>query len=207
MIRIWFTLSTLPVQALSASLTSPPTTSPPSLHTVSAYLQLLTETLPSPVSGYLSVLFPLPGSLFLLLFVGLSPSHSEKAMATHSSTLAWKIPWPEEPGRLQSMESRRAGHNWETSLSLFTFMHWRRKWQPTPVFLPGESQGFGAWWAAVYVVTQSRTRLKQLSSSSSSSFSLLMLKDHFLREAFYDHSSYVSTNSPCSFCRTFNYID
>ena len=120
MIRIWFTLSTLPVQALSASLTSPPTTSPPSLHTVSAYLQLLTETLPSPVSGYLSVLFPLPGSLFLLLFVGLSPSHSEKAMATHSSTLAWKIPWPEEPGRLQSMESRRAGHNWATSLSLFT---------------------------------------------------------------------------------------
>ena len=47
-------------------------------------------------------------------------------------------------------------------------MHWRRKWQPTPVFLPGESQGWGAWWAAVYRVTQSRTRLKQLSSSSSS---------------------------------------
>ena len=56
-----------------------------------------------------------------------------------------------------------------TSLSLFTFMHWRRKWQPTPVFLPGESQGWGAWWAAVYGVAQSRTRLKQLSSSSSSS--------------------------------------
>ena len=48
-------------------------------------------------------------------------------------------------------------------------MHWRKKWQPTPVFLPGESQGRGAWWAAVYGVTQSRTRLKQLSSSSSSS--------------------------------------
>ena len=47
-------------------------------------------------------------------------------------------------------------------------MHWRRKWQPTPVFLPGESQGWGAWWAAVYGVTQSWTRLKQLSSSSSS---------------------------------------
>ena len=46
-------------------------------------------------------------------------------------------------------------------------MHWRRKWQPTPVFLPGESQGWGAWWAAVYRVTQSQTRLKQLSSSSS----------------------------------------
>ena len=67
---------------------------------------------------------------------------SEKAMAPHSSTLAWKIPWMEEPGRLQSMGSRRVGHNWATSLSLFTFMHWRRKWQPTPVFLPGESQGW-----------------------------------------------------------------
>ena len=66
---------------------------------------------------------------------------SEKAMATHSSTLAWKIPWAEEPGRLQSMGSLRVGHNWVTSLSLFTFMHWRRKWQPTPVFLPGESWG------------------------------------------------------------------
>ena len=67
---------------------------------------------------------------------------SEKAMATHSSTLAWKIPWMEEPGRLQSMGSWRVGHDWATSLSLFTFMHWRRKWQPTPVFLPGESQGW-----------------------------------------------------------------
>ena len=47
----------------------------------------------------------------------------------------------EEPGRLQSMGSQRVGHDWATSLSLFTFMHWRRKWQPTPVFLPGESQG------------------------------------------------------------------
>ena len=52
---------------------------------------------------------------------------------------AWKIPWMEEPGRLQSMGSRRVGHDWATSLSLFTFVHWRRKWQPTPVFLPGES--------------------------------------------------------------------
>ena len=65
----------------------------------------------------------------------------EKAMAPHSSSLAWKIPWTEEPGRLQSMGSLRVEHNWAPSLSLFTFMHWRRKWQPTPVFLPGESQG------------------------------------------------------------------
>ena len=66
------------------------------------------------------------------------------AMAPHSSTLAWKIPWTEEPGRLQSMRSLRVGHDWATSLSLFTFMYWRRKWQPTPVFLPGESQGRGS---------------------------------------------------------------
>ena len=46
---------------------------------------------------------------------------SEKAMAPHSSTLAWKIPWMEEPGELQSMGSLRVGHDWETSLSLFTF--------------------------------------------------------------------------------------
>ena len=63
-------------------------------------------------------------------------------MAPHSSTLAWKIPWMEEPGRLQSTGSWRVGHDWMTSLSLFTFMHCRRKWQPTPVFLPGESQGW-----------------------------------------------------------------
>ena len=69
---------------------------------------------------------------------------SEKAVAPHSSTLAWKIPWMEEPGRLQSMGSLGVGHDKATSLSLFTFMQWRRKWQLTPVFLPGESQGWGS---------------------------------------------------------------
>ena len=88
---------------------------------------------------------------------------SEKAMAPHSSTLAWKIPWMEEPGRLQSMGSLRVRHDWATLLSPFTFMHWRMKWQPAPVFLPGESQGRGSLVAAVYGVTQSRTRLKWLS--------------------------------------------
>ena len=68
---------------------------------------------------------------------------AEEGMVTHSRTLAWKIPWTEEPGRLQSMGSLRVGHDWATSLSLFTFMHWRRKWQPTPVFLPGEIPGTG----------------------------------------------------------------
>ena len=71
-------------------------------------------------------------------------SLTEKAMAPHSSTLPWKIPWMEKPGGLQSMGSQRVRHDWTTSLWLFTLMHWRRKWQPTPVFLPGESQGQGS---------------------------------------------------------------
>ena len=136
------------------------------------------------------------------------PLYTEKVMVTRSGALAWRIPGTEEPGGLQSMGLRRVGHNGATSPSLFTFMHWRRKWPPTPVFLPGESQGRGslvgcrlwghteldtteqlplhfslscigegngnplqcsclenprdggAWCAAVYGVTQSRTRLK-----------------------------------------------
>ena len=65
-------------------------------------------------------------------------------MATPSSTLAWKIPWTEEPGRLQSTGSLGVGHDWATSLSLFPFMHWRRKWQATWVFFLGASQGRGS---------------------------------------------------------------
>ena len=65
-------------------------------------------------------------------------------MAPHSSTLAWKIPRTEEPDRLQAMGSLKVGHDSVISLSLITFIHWRRKWQPTPVFLPGESQGQGS---------------------------------------------------------------
>ena len=81
---------------------------------------------------------------FAHLISCLFSSYGEKAMAPHSSTFAWKIPWMEEPGRLQFMGSLRVRHNWATSLSLFTFMHWRSKRQPTPVFLPGESQGRGS---------------------------------------------------------------
>ena len=72
------------------------------------------------------------------------PLYDIRAMAPHSSTLAWTIPWTEEHGRLQSMGSLRVHHDWATSLSIFTFMHWRRKWQPSPVFLPGESEGWGS---------------------------------------------------------------
>ena len=69
-------------------------------------------------------------------FKEISSLSREKAMASHSSTVARKIPWMEKPGRLQSMGSLRVRHDWATSLSLSTFMNWRRKWQPTPVFLP-----------------------------------------------------------------------
>ena len=113
-------------------------------------------------------------------------SNTEEAeteqLATHSSTLAWKIPWTEESGRLQSMGSLRVRHDWATSLSLFTFMHWRRKWQPTPVFLPVESQGRGAWWASVYGVAQSRTQLKWLSSSSTNQKNLILSLNCIQRE-------------------------
>ena len=96
-------------------------------------------------------------------------------MAPHSSTLAWKIPWTEEPGGLQSMGSLRVGHDWETSLSLFTFTHWRRKWQPTPVFLPGESQGQGSLvgcrlWGRTESDTTEATQQQQLTSFLHSCF-------------------------------------
>ena len=100
-----------------------------------------------------------------------------KGMATHSSILAWRIPWTEEPGGLQSTGLQRVGHDRATSLSFFHFLGlstlqglpwclsakestcqcrrhsfdpwvgkipWRRKWQPPPVFLPGESHGWSS---------------------------------------------------------------
>ena len=91
------------------------------------------------------------------------------------STLAWKIPWTEEPGSLQSMRSLRVRHDWAISLWLFTFMHWRRKWQPTPVFLPGESQGWGS---LVGCGLWGRTELDMTeATSSSSSSSILKSRD------------------------------
>ena len=70
----------------------------------------------------------------------------EKPMAPHSSTLAWKVPWMEKPGRLQSMGSLRVRHNWATSLSLFTFMHWKGNGNPLSVLawrIPGTGEPGG----------------------------------------------------------------
>ena len=96
-------------------------------------------------------------------------------MASHSSTLAWKIPWMEEPGRLQSMGSRRVWYDWATSLSLFTFtFHFHfslscigeGNGNPLQCSCLESPRDEGAWWTAVYGVAQSRTQLKRLSSSS-----------------------------------------
>ena len=88
----------------------------------------------------------------------------EKAVATHSRTLAWKIPWKEEPGRLQSMGSLRVRYDWASSLSRIG----EGNGNPLQRSCLENPRDGGAWGAAVYGVTQSRTRLKRLSSSSSS---------------------------------------
>ena len=95
----------------------------------------------------------------MLIVLGL-----EKAMAPHSSTLAWKIPWAQEPGRLQSMGSLRVGHDWATSLSLSCIGEGNG--HPLHCSCLENPRDGVAWWAAVYGVAQSRTRLKRLSSSS-----------------------------------------
>ena len=95
------------------------------------------------------------------------PFLMEKAMAPHSSTLAWKIPWTEEPGGRQSMGSWRVGHDWATSLSLLCIRE--GDGNPLQCSCLENPRDRGAWWAAVYGVAQSRTQLKRLSSSSSSS--------------------------------------
>ena len=84
-------------------------------------------------------------------------------MTTHSSTLAWKIPWMEEPGRLQSMGSQRVGHDWATSLSCIG----EGNGKPLQYSCLENPRDGGAWWASIYGVAQSQTRLKRLSSSSS----------------------------------------
>ena len=86
---------------------------------------------------------------------------SEKAMAPHSGTLAWKIPWTEEPGGLQSTLSLRVGHDWATSLSRIG----EGNDNPLQCSCLENPRDGGAWWAAISGVTQTWTRLKWLSSS------------------------------------------
>ena len=100
-----------------------------------------------------------------LHYRGPKEKRAEKAMATHSSTLAWKIPWMEEPGMLQSMGLLRVRHNWLTSLSLSCTGE--RNGNPLQCSCLENPRDGRAWWAAINGVAQSQTRLKWLSSSSS----------------------------------------
>ena len=88
-----------------------------------------------------SPLFLSPSLFIFLLSICVSIIYLREGNGTPLQYSCLENPWTEGPGRLQSMGSLGVGCYWATSLSLFTFMHWRRKWQPTPVFLPGESQG------------------------------------------------------------------
>ena len=104
-------------------------------------------------------------------------------MAPHSSTLAWKIPWMEEPGRLQSVGSLRVGHDWVTSLSLSLSCIEEGNGNPLQCSCLENPKDGGAWWAAIYGVAQSRTRLKWLSST-------------FLEKEMATHSSVLAWRIP-----------
>ena len=95
------------------------------------------------IIGLLSISLSITVTLYLI-FWGASMLGAREGNGTPLQYSCLEIPWMEEPGTLQSVGSLRVGHNLATSLSLFTFMHWGRKWQPIPVFLPGESQGWGS---------------------------------------------------------------
>ena len=105
-----------------------------------------------------------------LMFEWLPALSSEKAMAPHSSTLAWKIPWTEEPGRLQSMGSLRVWHYWATSLSLSCLGEGNGN--PLQCSCLENPRDGGAWWAPVFGVEQSRTRLSSIVLKSFVRFSL-----------------------------------
>ena len=102
----------------------------------------------------------------------------EKAVAPHSSTLAWKIPWMEEPGRLQSM-----GHK-ESDTTEWLHFHFslscigEENGNPLQCSCLENPRDGGAWWAAISGVAQSQTRLKLLSSSSSIFWKYSFLKKH-----------------------------
>ena len=120
-------------------------------------------------------------------------------MAAHSSTLAWKIPWMEEPGRLQSMGSLRVGHDWATSLSLSLSYIGEGNGHPLQCSCLENLGDGGAWWAAVYGVAQSRTRLTQLSSSSNP-ISIYLISSSFKERLYKTHSPYWSVEARSKHC-------
>ena len=84
----------------------------------------------------------------------------EKAMASHFSTLAWKIPWTEEPGRLQSMGSLQSDMTERLHFHFSLSCIGEGNGNPLQCSCLENSRDGGAWWAAVYGVTQSQTQLK-----------------------------------------------
>ena len=113
----------------------------------------------------------------------------EKALAPHSSTLIWKIPWMEEPGRLQSMGLLRVRHDWATSLSL-SFIG-EGNGNPLQHSCLENPRDGGAWWAAVYGAAQSQTRLKWLSSSSNASVGMFSVVPEVSETALISVHSFV----------------
>ena len=109
----------------------------------------------------------------------------EEKMATHSSILAWKIPWTDEPGRLQSMGPQRVGYNWGTL---------EGNGSPLQYSCLENPRDGGAWWAAVHRVAQSQTRLKQLSSSSRGTWAHLMSRENHVKKKNVE-ASYVRNKS------------
>ena len=94
----------------------------------------------------------------------------EKAMAPHSSTLAWKVPWMEKPSRLQSMGSLESDTTQQLHFPFSLSFIGEGNGNPLQCSCLENPRDGGAWWAAIYGVAQSRTRLKWFSSSSSNSF-------------------------------------
>ena len=135
---------------------------------------------------------------FFLLFSALLRlvQWSEKAMAPHPSIFAWKIPWTEEPGRLQSMGSLRVGHKWATSLSLSRIGE--ANGNPLHCFCLEKPRDGGAWWAAVSGVAQSWPQLKWLSSSSSKEEVVPLITSARL------HDKFLSVFSICKMLTTGN---
>ena len=111
----------------------------------------------------------------------------EKAMAPNSSTLAWKIPWTEELGGLQSMGSLRVGTTEQLHFHFSLSCIGEGNGNPLQCSCLENPSDGGAWWAAVYGVAQSRTQLKRLSSSSSSSSSMYLPYTYISASCFLIH--------------------
>ena len=133
---------------------------------------------------------------------------TEKAMATYSSTLAWKLPWTEEPGRLQSMGSLRVRHDWSTSLSFSLSRIGEGNGNPLQCSCLENPRDSGTWLAAVCGVTQRRTWLKRHSSSIFAKYLNEWFSDFSLHKNYWGEfvkKGMLLGSSPISFLLFFTY--